>query len=958
MELQNNHRQRSSPANDHSSSPSSPQNTLNVQQQLFMGQQQQAITPPGYTLPAQQQAQGNWTPSVNATPFYPSFYQPQLPQQSPQFAGQIPPQSAYFDQANAQLAQWAYQQMMFNAQHGFQGIPPQHHSPSQRPGGAQLGPNDYFANSIPSPFNNFPSGTPPPHNHRGGAGDHQGPPAQYPGFHPYRRPNRQQSHNSASPDTNDWRSPQPHSQLPHAPYMRSEASGSTSSVNSTGSHRKRTTSNQSGHSGHSVPATASGNRSRSNTASSAPGSSSARSSPSPAQSSSPSPSPLRNHHNRNGSSTSTSSTATATSTRPSGITPSVPTTATSPTNTSAAPSNPSPAPRLTRPSPLSQGNFTAEKRMSRDDSDIAVMLSNSNQGITASRSGGLKSRLRRALSFNPSHTLKEEDTDKEEDDTSIKASAINGASAGKLKAKAPALPSSSSQTDLGHPSADDGASSTATVQTKKKGRAASLFNARFNASTDNISLSSTVSSASVMIRKLGSLGNLARRNSLAGITSLFKDKDKDGDKDKDKKGKKKDKKGAKAEASEASVSHVTAELDRGGDWSASTDLNGLTPAAKLARQHTLKSNAEAAAKAKAERETTAVTTSSAANPAASQAATNGVNGAAPVGVPSWDKNTATRNGVQAPPRPSGGGIHINEDGTRVLVEEDEEDESDDGHYTSSQGHQNYNADGWDDDDWDGEPDPEEDITIRAALQQTSLEGDDVEPWAMGIRRSVERTLVPKKGILKNAREYSQLKYDPTSQPQLRTRSNSYNSPPIQSELGPLAHVPSENSDNIDGIHRSPTQQQSNPRNSVPSLPPLSFDQSSPIKMSFASPAKELPDTPSNTESEQSNRSSAIFQHPNFNSSAPVLSTIGSSAPTPPPRSASSQRRLTFATSLAVYDTFAATVYDRRSEAGTWSRLTPALAQRIKEELNSYKMEEMHVHASSRIQYVFLLRRSY
>jgi len=63
------------------------------------------------------------------------------------------------------------------------------------------------------------------------------------------------------------------------------------------------------------------------------------------------------------------------------------------------------------------------------------------------------------------------------------------------------------------------------------------------------------------------------------------------------------------------------------------------------------------------------------------------------------------------------------------------------------------------------------------------------------------------------------------------------------------------------------------------------------------------------------------------------------------------KRLTFATNLSVYDTFSATMYDRRSEPATWSRLTPALAQQIKEELNSYKMEEMEVHAASRIQYV-------
>lgn len=52
------------------------------------------------------------------------------------------------------------------------------------------------------------------------------------------------------------------------------------------------------------------------------------------------------------------------------------------------------------------------------------------------------------------------------------------------------------QTDFGGPSKE-----------KKK----SLFRMK-NMSTDNISLSSTVSSASMMIRKMGSLGKLARRN--------------------------------------------------------------------------------------------------------------------------------------------------------------------------------------------------------------------------------------------------------------------------------------------------------------------------------------------------------------------------------------------------------------------------------------------------------------
>ena len=92
----------------------------------------------------------------------------------------------------------------------------------------------------------------------------------------------------------------------------------------------------------------------------------------------------------------------------------------------------------------------------------------------------------------------------------------------------------------------------------------------------------------------------------------------------------------------------------------------------------------------------------------------------------------------------------------------------------------------------------------------------------------------------------------------------------------------------------------------------------------------------------------------MNSSAPVLSLDAPSPPTLTHRAATApSKRLTFASNLSVYDTFPGQVYDRRSEPATWSRLTPALAQRIKEELNSFKMEEMEVHAASRVQYVFL-----
>lgn len=61
-----------------------------------------------------------------------------------------------------------------------------------------------------------------------------------------------------------------------------------------------------------------------------------------------------------------------------------------------------------------------------------------------------------------------------------------------------------------------------------------------------------------------------------------------------------------------------------------------------------------------------------------------------------------------------------------------------------------------------------------------------------------------------------------------------------------------------------------------------------------------------------------------------------------------RKRLVFADTQIYHSTWPAHVYDRRGELATCNRLTPLLAQRIKEELNTYKMEEMAVAPSSRI----------
>ncbi|KAL0576884.1 hypothetical protein V5O48_005091 [Marasmius crinis-equi] len=1031
--------QRSSPAsNDRDHTPSQHQQHLQHQQ-----------VPYGF----QQQPQGQWAPSISAQPFYPSFYQNHQQSSPAGFPQQTPP---YFDPAaNPQLAQWAYQQMMFNAQQGF--LPPG----SSRNSPSSSNPNDYFAQSqmgvgpgSHGMFNPFPSGTPPPPQHQQNGGGQQQP---YPGFHPYRRPARQGSSTSQGthsfPESggsgnNDWR----------PPYARPEASGSSSSVNSTHSQRQRTDSNQSargsqhgsqhghgsangsvrgrpsGGGGSPVGGGSSNKHSQSPSHShTRPQQSQQHRSHSPSHSSNASknlPHPSPPHHRNLSASSNTSSSSVVRSSSATAGTPSQSPPAPSPSSSSApgsapstSPSSPSSSttshssnpsisttastvPRPARPSPLSQGttsfHASSERRMSRDDADLAAMMRE--EAASDRHKSGIKGRLRRALTFGTINSPGINEEGEDDDNESIKASKL-----AKSKPSPLARPSTDSvlseesnntiqttNTALKASPSNISATSTSTSPgpppaQKKRGRAASLFNSRLNASTDNISLSSTVSSASVMIRKLGSMGRLARRNSLAGITSLFKDKKKKeedapaedddtapsssdaGGKDDKKKKKKKDKekekekKGATAKAmvSEASVSHVTAELDRGSgpEWNAA-ELAGLSPAAKLARQHTLKSNAEAAAKERErlQQEKEALEREAAA--AAAAAKVNGVNGAG--GVPAWERGTHNRSPVKG-----GGNVRVNEDGTRVVVEDDdEEDWSEDGHRPGQQRQQAYQPggpEGWDDDgdddDWDGEE--EEDVTIRMGVDRVDLnnptagraagdwgEGDDMEEWATGLRRSEERTKKPSKGILKFAIDYDQHNYlVDSSHPQPRVRSNSYNEHPSQqNELGPLARIPSPDPDHIDGLHRHGShssgghgapQPASAGGASAPFLPPLSFD-SSPIKANMDSPQKP----PAS--------SAPLFSHPN--SSAPALSlSVTSNPPTLTHRSATApSKRLAFANNLSVYDTFSSSVYDRRSEPATWSRLTPALAQRIKEELNSYKMEEMEVHAASRIHTQFFV----
>ena len=56
-----------------------------------------------------------------------------------------------------------------------------------------------------------------------------------------------------------------------------------------------------------------------------------------------------------------------------------------------------------------------------------------------------------------------------------------------------------------------------------------------------------------------------------------------------------------------------------------------------------------------------------------------------------------------------------------------------------------------------------------------------------------------------------------------------------------------------------------------------------------------------------------------------------------PRSLAAVKNISFSPRIQFHDTWPSGEYDRRGEIATCNRLTPTLAQAIKEELNTFKM---------------------
>ncbi|AAW43878.1 conserved hypothetical protein [Cryptococcus deneoformans JEC21] len=415
---------------------------------------------------------------------------------------------------------------------------------------------------------------------------------------------------------------------------------------------------------------------------------------------------------------------------------------------------------------------------------------------------------------------------------------------------------------------------TATIgdETKSKGKR-SLFRMK-NMSTDNISLSSTVSSASMMIRKMGSIGKLAKRNSLMGISRIFKEKPKDEDAGlpqkevkKIKKEKKKKSK-SKGEAAPAAISHATAEPERLINDEEDRALAGLTPAAKLARQYTLRSRAEAA-----QRQNDNVAAKSTPN----QDVVGDIESVT-AAVPHEGPNLGPEV-VHVQPRQTPTLVHA------VAVTEHEYDSEDD---SSDEG------------------DTMEDLTMTMGRTRLSDEAD-AEFKATWGNAYIDKNAVPKKGILKQSSSYSSQDEETNNRP----RSNSTHEA-ISAKPGPLARLPPSDPARLDGLEQllHPSDDSKNP-----SLPTSSPEQVSPAPERMY----QLP-------VQNTSAPTLSFMTPSTHHAPPRSMT------------APGRKRLLWAPECAVYTTYDCLTYDRRSEPATCNRLTPELAMAIKQELNAFKLE--------------------
>lgn len=115
-----------------------------------------------------------------------------------------------------------------------------------------------------------------------------------------------------------------------------------------------------------------------------------------------------------------------------------------------------------------------------------------------------------------------------------------------------------------------------------------------------------------------------------------------------------------------------------------------------------------------------------------------------------------------------------------------------------------------------------------------------------------------------------------------------------------------------------------------------------------SPSSSAPSTPNeDAQGHKRTGSVAIGSEDYFMSALRLRQDNNTKSAPGTPQGSVSKRNATFSPRIVFYDTWPSQEYDRRGDIATCNRLTPMLAQQIKEELNSFKME-MEVHETSKI----------
>ncbi|PWN22126.1 hypothetical protein BCV69DRAFT_133534 [Microstroma glucosiphilum] len=693
-------------------------------------------------------------------------------------------------------------------------------------------------------------------------------------------------------------------------------------------------------------------------------------------------------------------------------------------------STPTPASAYKKPSPLSrqpvperEDDNETNASYGGSDRDESLINGRATPTPTTEKKKGFSGKLRKALSLSAVNELQQQQANnasvgsrpsaapsgREMPTSMSSARMVSGPSTSSTIARPPsptrsefgaAASSAASISSRRGPRPPVSNSAGAATSTDGSGKR-SLFNRKFNSSTDNISISSTVSSASVMLRKVGNLGKMARRHSLMGLTNMF-NKDKEGGRDglqtddfgtltpsasaatisanpKASAGMSRSASGnGKSDPAAASVSHATVELDPNvGDGS-------MTPAAHYVRQHQIqmRQQAEAEEKAARERQEAEARAAEAAAAAKSRTVLGATQGkttddvvesrqkmiekekerlkskrtwrnrlrvggssvdlhasAAPTGletIPATEPKAGTgSDAIAAPPQdvyptsisaPSMSS-HFPQDsisrgvGAESAYLDNDQDLLPPHMPAAGSGH-------------GGEESGDE------------FETDSLRHWGEGIERSRASAALVKapKGILKKSASSSQLSRfagngsggdGPVSgafdRPWTRVRASSYDAPqaapaPGAPMLSALSTT-SEGVDRMDGVARSPS-----PNAEAQRRPASSGEDDRPAH------SPQPPSVPA-------------FGH-HSNSSMPTLTMMTNpttgALPAPSHRPSMQKKRICFTEEHIYHSTWPAHVYDRRGELATCNRLTPLLAQRIKEELNSFKMEEMEVAPSSRI----------